>query len=216
MGLAHDCSSGNGIVMKLRIAWETLAALLGDETVEVDGSRIGKAEALSMAQAINKTIHAYTCGEHRISEATDMGWDFMVKRQAWRVAFLEAAAAIEPSTSGKGLQTAFNATVQEVDRLASTLSASEVEGSMFSATCVACIDNAASFAMKKCKHLVCCIPCRRKLVHGALMAAGGDRSLKFRRALNTKALERTIVGCPICRTEGYLVKREKLDEVIVP
>lgn len=66
--------------------------------------------------------------------------------------------------------------------------------------CVVCLTNKACFLCSN-GHVVVCRTCRRKLVFQKLQDTG-DGSVKSPQDLNARALDRTSVPCPICRSDS--------------
>jgi len=77
--------------------------------------------------------------------------------------------------------------------------------------CVACQDAEATFVVSTCGHLAYCLKCRRGAVFRQLKASSAARGLPEKRQLQSRHLERTAVGCPICRKEGRLVLMQKYE-----
>lgn len=75
------------------------------------------------------------------------------------------------------------------------------------ATCLCCMDLAAHYEMDKCGHLTCCGMCRPRLIYHKLKRHGTSATLPPMRLLGRDHLDATTINCPICRTEGRLVKR---------
>ncbi|CAE8586732.1 unnamed protein product, partial [Polarella glacialis] len=80
--------------------------------------------------------------------------------------------------------------------------------------CVSCIERPAIHVIRECGHMVYCATCRRKVVARQLKNAGGRAKAKKPAELNNKELERTAVKCPVCREEGFLIKREKFTGIL--
>ena len=85
------------------------------------------------------------------------------------------------------------------------------DDSMNSSTCVACLANPPMFVCEK-GHLVLCRACRRKLVFQRLQKLG--EAPRSEQDLQSKALNRTVVACPVCRTESRLTPVAKFSEAI--
>lgn len=75
--------------------------------------------------------------------------------------------------------------------------------------CLACQAKDADIVSSACGHLTFCKACRRRAVHQALEAKECAKSVKKRKDLSSRELERTVVPCPICRAEGVLVPLAK-------
>merc|ERR1712232_918525 len=85
------------------------------------------------------------------------------------------------------------------------------DGSVSSSTCVACLATPATFVCER-GHLVVCRACRRKLVFQRLQKLGD--APRSEQDLQAKTLNRTIVACPVCRTESPLTQAAKYDHQI--
>lgn len=94
----------------------------------------------------------------------------------------------------------------------------EVPQEATSGQCTICLERDANVVAVVCGHLICCVSCRRRLVHEARVLAGSsDDTPVARRSLSTKELIRTKVCCPICRAESVLGEIGKYDgQVFVP
>merc|ERR1711972_139405 len=74
--------------------------------------------------------------------------------------------------------------------------------------CICCMGMPINFQMSLCGHLVSCTLCRPRLVYHRLKKqAGGTRAIPPMRMMGKDYLESTVIKCPICRTDGKLVRR---------
>lgn len=81
-----------------------------------------------------------------------------------------------------------------------------------SGQCAICLEREATVVASPCGHLVCCVACRRRIVHEARVISGASADTAgARRNLSTKQLERTKVPCPICRAESTLGLHQRYD-----
>merc|ERR1712232_256741 len=80
-----------------------------------------------------------------------------------------------------------------------------------SSTCVVCLINPPTFVCEN-GHLVLCRTCRRKIVFQRLQKLG--EAPKSEQELQAKSLNRTVVACPVCRTESCLTPATKYNDQI--
>ena len=72
--------------------------------------------------------------------------------------------------------------------------------------CVCCMDRRACFIINGCGHLVACGDCRRRLVYKELVRRG-TFGLPSIRTLESLHLENTVIRCPVCRSDGFLLNQ---------
>lgn len=78
--------------------------------------------------------------------------------------------------------------------------------------CAICLQREAIIVAIPCGHLVCCLSCRRRVVHQVRVSTGQSADTNAaRRSLSSKQFERTKVPCPICRTEVALRHLQRFD-----
>lgn len=73
--------------------------------------------------------------------------------------------------------------------------------------CVCCMDLPVAYEMSSCGHLATCTSCRPRLVYHRLRNRSGATTVPPMRMLNKEQLECTLIQCPMCRTQGKLIRR---------
>lgn len=81
--------------------------------------------------------------------------------------------------------------------------------------CICCMDLPIAYKMSSCGHLICCKPCRPRLVYHSLKNRPSSSTLLPMRMMTKDQLDRTPIRCPVCRTESILVGKGSISNIEV-